>query len=380
MSPTRIGFLGCGNVSRSYVESARIFPDQLEIVACADVNRAAAEQQADRYDIPRVHDPDTLLRDADVDLIVNLTPPDIHADLTLAAIAAGKHVYSEKPLAPTLELADKIVSAAREKGVSVGCAPATFLGGGLQTSRKLIDDGWIGTPLAATAFFTNRGYEHWHPNVNPYYGFGGGPMLDLGPYLITTLISFFGPVHRVSGSTRRFSESRPRPNAAPGAEDIPVEVSTHAAGTIDFVDGPIVTVITSWEMWATKLPFIEIYGTAGTLSTPDPDVFTGTPVVRRGDRRDLSEAPYPPGGGEWTPVPMSHRGDVGRAIGVADMADALSVGRPIRADMELAYHVLEVMLAFDESSQRGEHIQIASQCLRPAALPSVGPHQPVLFS
>lgn len=380
MSPTRIGFLGCGNVSRSYIESAAGFPEQLEVVACADMNRSAAEQQAADYGIAKVHDPETLLRDPDVDLVVNLTPPAVHADLSLAAIEQGKHVYSEKPLAPTLALADQIVLAAREHNVSVGCAPATFLGGGLQTSRKLIDDGWIGNPVAATAFFTNRGYEHWHPNVDPFYGFGGGPMLDLGPYLITTLVSFFGPVARVSASTRRFSETRPRPKGGARTDDVNIEVSTHAAGTVEFVSGPIVTAITSWEMWANRLPYIEIYGTAGTLSTPDPDVFTGTPIVRRGDQRDLSEAPYPPGGGDWRPVPMTHRGDVGRAIGIADMADALSTGRPIRADLKLAYHVLEVMLAFDLSSSRGEHVTIASTCERPDALPSVGPADPVRFA
>src|SRR5262245_15731626 len=216
MDPLRIGFLGCGNVSRSYIESSALFP-QLEVVACADLNRAAAEQQASAYGIANVHDPESLFADPDVELVVNLTPPAVHADVSLAAIARGKHVYSEKPLAPTIELADRIVSAARDANVSVGCAPATFLGGGLQTSRKLIDDGWIGTPRAATAFFTNRGYEYWHPNIDPFYGFGGGPMLDLGPYLITTLVSFFGPVRRVSASTRRFDETRLRQNASAGA-------------------------------------------------------------------------------------------------------------------------------------------------------------------
>lgn len=379
MNPMRVGLLGCGNISGQYIETARIHPE-IEVVACADLNPEAAEAQSRAYGVAKASSPADLVRDPGIDLVVNLTPPAVHAEVTLEAISQGKHVFTEKPLAPTLELADSIAKAAAEAGVSIGGAPATFLGGGLQTSRKLIDDGWIGNPVAGTASFTNRGYEHWHPNIDPFYGFGGGPMLDIGPYLISTLISFFGPVRRVSASTRRFSETRPRPAGTRGSGPIAVDVSTHAAGTVDFVSGPIITVITSWEMWAARLPYLEIYGTEGTLSAPNPDVFDGSPALRRGEQRDLSLEPYPPGGGNWRDIPLSHRGDVGRAIGVADMADAIRSERPIRAGLELAYHSLEVMLAFDESSRTGQHVEMQSTCERPELLPVVGPGEQIRFA
>jgi len=181
MDPVKLGFIGCGHISGEYFESCALYRE-VEVLACADLARSLAEQQAERYEIPKVETPEELLADPDVEIVVNLTPPAVHADVTLAAIGAGKHVYTEKPFAPTLELAGQIVAAAREADVSVGCAPATFMSGAFQTARKLIDDGWIGEPTAATAFFTNRGYEYWHPNIDPFYSPGGGPMLDIGRF------------------------------------------------------------------------------------------------------------------------------------------------------------------------------------------------------
>jgi predicted dehydrogenase len=374
----RLGVVGCGNVSGDYFQSCATHP-QLDVVACADVDRAAAEQQASRYGIPSVEDPAELLTDPAVELVVNLTPPALHADITRQAIAAGKHVFSEKPLAPSLEIADEVIAAARSANVAVGCAPATFLGGSLQTCRKLIDDGWIGEPVAATAFFTSRGYEHWHPYVDSYYGPGSGPMLDVGPYSVTALLHLLGPVARVCGSTKRFSDTRPRPASYAGSAEIPVQVATHAAGTVDFAGGPVATLIASWEIWATRLPYIEIYGTEGTLSVPNPDEFSGTPAIRRAELEDLAQVPTAPSGGNWCDVPMTHRGDVGRGIAIADMVDALRTGRAFRANSELAYHALEVMLAFDRSSESGTHIEIRSSCERPAPLPPSAAGQPVRF-
>lgn len=367
----RLGIVGCGQVSESYIESSAVHSDLLHVVACADVARPLAERRAEQFGVPRVHDVEALLADPEVDIVVNLTPAGVHAEVTLAAIAAGKHVYTEKPLAQSVEAGERIVAAARAAGVSVGSAPATFLGGGLQTCRKIIDDGWIGEPRAATAFFTSRGNERWHAHVDHFYAPGGGPMLDVGPYLFSALVSWFGPVRRVSASTRRFEESRVRGREFAGARDVPVQVSTHAAGTVDFHSGAIVTVITSWEMWTSSLPYIEIYGSEGVLSTPDPNLFTGSPRLRRGERQDLSDKPYRPFGGDWRDVPMAFSGDVGRAVGIAEMADAIQTGRPIRAGLEMAFHVLEVMEAFERSSERGTHVEITSTCGRPAPLPVV---------
>jgi predicted dehydrogenase len=378
MSAMKIGIIGCGNVLEQYLDRAGIH-SEFEVVALADLNHEAAKAQAERYNIGKVSDPQALIADPEVELVVNFTPPVVHADVTLEAIAAGKHVFTEKPFATTLKLADEIVRAAREANVSVACAPATFLGGGMQTSRKLIDDGWIGEPVAAFASFTCRGYEHWHPNIDPFYSFGAGPMLDIGPYLITNLINFLGPARRVSASAHRSSDTRFRPNAKEGQGDINIEVPTHIAGTVDFESGAVATVVTSWDMWSASLPQVEIYGTKGTLSAPNPDHFTGMPVLRRGEERDLSIDLYPPRGGDWRQMPMTHRGDAGRAIGLADTAYAIRNGQATRAGMEFAYHALEIMLAFEESSERGEHVEITSTCQRPAPLVPIGADEPYRF-
>lgn len=376
MKPLKVGIIGVGNVLAQYLEKAGLH-DEFEVVAVADLNLDSARAEAARYGIAKACDTDALLADPDIDVVVNFTPPAFHAELSLKALAAGKHVFTEKPFATNLEDARKIIDAASAAGLQVGCAPATFLGGGMQTSRKLIDDGWIGRPVAAMATFTCRGYEHWHPNIDPFYKRGAGPMLDIGPYLISNLINFFGPARRVSASAQRSSETRPRPGGGP---DIEIDVATHIAGTIDFECGVIATVITSWDVWNASLPFIEIYGTKGVLDTPHTDLYTGEPTFRRGDERDLSDNWYPPHGGDWKDIAMTHSGEAGRAIGLAEFADSIRAGRRSRTDMEIAYHGLEIMLAFEESSNTGRHVEIESRCERPAALPSVGPDEPIRFS
>jgi predicted dehydrogenase len=377
--PARIGVVGAGNVCDDYLRSSAQHPAELEVVALSDMNRAAAEEQASRYGIPKVQEPAALLADPDIELVVNLTPPTVHPEITLQAIAAGKHVFSEKPLAPTLEVAQAIINAAGDAHVAVGCAPATFLGGGLQAARKVLDDGWIGEPIAATAFVTSRGYEHWHPRVESFYGVGGGPMLDVGPYWITTLLNMFGSATRVCASTKRVSETRPRPPGSPRQGDIRVDVSTHVAGTIDFASGPIATFMASWEIWSSRLPYCEVYGSEGTLSLPNPDEFFGTTAIRRSEPNDLAQVPTVPSGGAWHDLPMVHSGDVGRAVAIAEMVDALRAGRTARASAALGYHALEVMLAFDRSSADGAHVPIVSRCERPPALPTVPAGRPIRF-
>lgn len=379
-SPVKVGFIGCGHVSNEYFAS---FPmhREIELVACADLDRSLAERQAEKFKIPRVLSVDELLADPDVELVVNLTPPTAHAKVSIAAIRAGKHVFSEKPLATTMEDAAAIRDAAREEGVLVGCAPSTFLGGPLQTLRKVIDDGWIGEPRAATSAFSFRGGEYWHPNIDPFYAKGAGPMLDIGCYLISTLVSIFGPATRVAAITKQFDQTRPRPNGKPGVDDdITIEVATHATGTIEFENGPVATILTSWEMWASRLPFIEIYGTQGTVSVPYDDVWGGQPMVRRGERNDLAYIPTPPGGGSWRQAPVTHNNEAHRAVAIADMASAIRTGTPFRANLDLAYHTLEIMLAFDASSERSDHVKIASTCPPAAALPSVASGEPVRFN
>jgi len=378
--PVRIGVVGCGHVSGEYFESCATF-GEIEVIACADLNAELAGRQAEAHNIPRALSPDQLLADPDVEIVINLTPPTVHTEVTLQAIAQGKHVYTEKPFATSMEDADRIVAAAKEAGVLVGCAPATFLSGSFQTARKLIDDGWIGDPVAATAFFTCRGYEYWHPNIEPFYNPGGGPMLDIGPYIITVLVDWFGPATRVDALAKRVSESRPRPGGTPGVDDIQVRVNTHSTGNIEFASGPVATVITSWEMWASTLPFVEVYGTEGSLNVPfSPDEFGGAPRIRRGEPSDLGYVPTEPGGGQWREVGMTHSNDTRRGVGVADMAYALRNGGTFRANSDFAYHSLEIMLAFDEASERREHVPMKSVCERPEALPPIAAGEPVRFA
>jgi predicted dehydrogenase len=351
----KIGIVGTGNIFGAYVKGCRTY-GILEIAACADLNRHLAEARAEEFGIPRACSVEELLADPEIQIVVNLTVPLAHAEVSLAAIRAGKHVQSEKPLAVTRQDGQKILAAARESGVRVGCAPDTFLGGGQQTCRKLIDDGWIGEPVAAVAFLIRAGPEGWHPNPDFFYQVGGGPLFDVGPYYLTGLIHLLGQVERVTGSTRI---SFPERVATSGGtrRRIPVEVPTHVTGVLDFANGPLATLITSFDVWASNLPHIEVYGSEGSLSVPDPNIFGGQVRVCRA------------GASEWSEVPLTHGDEMGRGIGVADLAYALTCGRPHRASGELAYHVLDVMHALEQASQSGRHVEIESRCERPAPLP-----------
>lgn len=376
--PVKVGVIGCGHVSSEYFQSFGAH-EEIELAACADLDQALARSQAETFGIPKVYTPDQLLADPDIEIVVNLTPPKAHAAVSIAALRAGKHVFSEKPLAVTLDEADQILAAADEMGVMLGGAPSTFLGAPLQTMRKVVDDGWIGTPRAGTAFFSFRGGEHWHPHIDPFYAKGAGPMLDIGCYLVSSLINVLGPATRVAAITKQYDEVRLRPKGSPGVDDIKIEVATHAAGTIEFANGAVITVMTSWEMWASRLPFIELYGTRGTVSVPYDDVWGGQPIVRGGQASDLAYIPTVPGGGTWRPVPITHNASAHRAVAIADMASALRNGSPFRANHELAYHTLEILLAFDKSSESGEIVTLSSTCEKPAALPPVAAGDPVRF-
>lgn len=379
MEPIRVGVMGVGNVLNQYLDKIRVHPE-VAVVALADLDAATTRARAEEYSVSKALSPEELLADAEVELILNLTPPKLHASVTLQAISAGKHVFSEKPFATSLEEAQQILNAAAEAGVTVGSAPATFLGSGMQTSRKLIDDGWIGRPVAAFGSFACRGYEHWHPNVDPFYSPGAGPMLDIGPYLVTNLVNIFGPARRVSASAPRSSESRPRPDMRGGYDGtIDIQTPTHVTGTIDFESGATATLIVSWDVWNHNLPHLEIYGEAGSLATPNPDHFSGAPVLRRGEPRDLSLDMTPPGGGDWRATPVTHRDDAYRGIGLAEFGHAIRTGVEPRTGGAFAYHVLEILLAFESSSSLGRHVDIESSCERPRPLPSVGPHEPYRF-
>lgn len=354
---TKIGVIGCGKISGAYLEALKTF-DIINVAALADIDLERARERAAEFNVPKACSVDELLADPELTLVINLTVPQAHAEVGLATVAAGKSVYNEKPLTIAREDGRQLLDLAREKNVRVGCAPDTFLGGGIQTCRKLIDDGWIGRPLAATAFFLGHGPEHWHPNPDFYYQVGGGPMFDMGPYYLTALIALLGPARRVTGSAGKGFDTRLITSQPFYGTPIAVNTPTHIAGVLDFADGAIATLVTSFDVWAAQVPRIEIYGTEGSLSVPDPNIFGGPVRVQRGR-------------GEWAEAPLTHgwaKGNM-RGLGVADLAHALRSGRPHRANGDLAYHVLDIMHAIHDASDAGRHIELTSTCERPAALP-----------
>ena len=358
---TPIGIIGCGNISSTYFKAPHLF-DILQVVACADIDQERARKQAELYGVPRVCTVDELLADPEIEIVVNLTVPNAHAEIALQAIATGKAVYGEKPLATRRADGRAILEAAHAKQVRVGNAPDTFLGGGFQTCIQLINEGEIGTPVAATAFKLNRGMEHWHPDPHFFYQPGAGPLFDIGPYYLTALIAMMGPIQRVTASMQTTFPERTVTSEPKYGTKIPVNTPTHIAGIMEFASGAIGTILTSFDVWHQRLPFIEIYGTEGTLSTPDPNRFDGPVFIRRAH----DEA--------WREVPLTHGyTSNARGLGIADMAYAMRSGRLHRANGEMAYHVLDIIESFMESATEGRHIPLTSTCSRPEAF-SPGVH------
>ncbi len=353
----RVGVIGCGNISGIYLQNGQRF-GMLDMVACADIDMERARARAAEYGVPAVLTVEQLLDDPQIDVVLNLTVPQAHGEIALAAVAAGKHVYNEKPLALSREVARRLLDEANGKGLRVGCAPDTFLGGGLQTCRKLIDDGWIGEPIAASAFMMGHGPESWHPDPDFFYQPGAGPMFDMGPYYLTALAVLIGPVRRVTGSAHVTFPERTITSQPKYGTTITVNTPTHVTGVLDFANGAVGTITTSFDVWAAALPWIEIYGTQGTLSVPDPNFFGGPVRVRRAGAKEWSEAPLAYGYAENS-----------RGVGLADMATALRSGRPHRANGELAYHVLDIMHAVHDASAEGRHVELTSGTPRPAPLP-----------
>lgn len=352
-----VGVIGCGNISGIYLQQGQRFA-AFDVVACADIDMEKARARAAEYDVPAVYTVEQLLADPQIEIVLNLTVPQAHGAVAMAALAAGKHVYNEKPLALNLPEARQALDLARERGLRVGCAPDTFLGGGLQTCRKLIDDGWIGEPIAASAFMMGHGPESWHPDPDFFYQPGAGPMFDMGPYYLTALAVLIGPVRRVTGSAHVTFPERVITSEPKYGTMIQVNTPTHVAGILDFESGAVGTIVTSFDVWATKLPRIEIYGTQGTLSVPDPNYFAGPARLRRA------------GATEWSDVPLAYgHTENSRGLGLADMATALRSDRPHRASGELAYHVLDIMHAFHDASAQGRHVELESGTARPAPLP-----------
>ncbi|MCB9101279.1 MAG: Gfo/Idh/MocA family oxidoreductase [Anaerolineales bacterium] len=357
MTPIQVGIIGCGNISDIYLKNGQKF-EILDIVAVADLDFERAAAKAKLFDL-QAYTPADLLADPALELVINLTIPAAHYEVSRAIIDSGKSVYSEKPLATQLDDGRQLLAAAQAKGVRVGCAPDTFLGGGLQTCRKLIDDGAIGQPVAATAFMMSHGPEGWHPNPDFFYQPGAGPLFDMGPYYLTTLAAMLGPIRRVTGSARISFPERIIGSGPRKGQPIQVNTPTHVAGLLDFASGAVGTLITSFDVWGSQLPRLEIYGSEGTLALPDPNTFAGPVFLRQAGQT------------EWREIKLTHSyTENSRGLGVADLAYALRSNRPHRANGTMALHVLEAMQAFLDASQSGCHVELVSRCEQPAALPA----------
>lgn len=356
MASIKVGIIGCGNISGIYLQKGQTFP-VLKISACADLEMERAIAQGNKYGVKSCSVSE-LLEDPEIGIVVNLTPPSAHASIALAALSAGKSVYNEKPLSITRQDALKMLALAQEKSLRVGCAPDTFLGAGLQTCRSVIDSGMIGRPIAATAFFLGRGPEGWHPDPEFFYKVGGGPMFDMGPYYLTALVNLIGPVKRVTGSAQIGIPDRAIGSEPKKGQKILVETPTHLVGVLDFEQGAVGTIVTSFDVWAHSLPRIEIYGSEGTLRVPDPNTFGGEVEIWRPENKEWQKVPHTHGYSENT-----------RSIGIADMAQAILTGRPHRASGALAYHVLDIMHSVIDASKTGHHISLSSGIERPLPFP-----------
>jgi predicted dehydrogenase len=348
----RIGIVGAGNISGQYLKTLPRL-DNVVLTRIADIDADKAQALAAQAEVPACT-PSELYAASDVDIVLNLTIPLAHAEVALAAIGAGKHVYGEKPLAADTSAAKSVLDAAAAAGVVVGCAPDTVLGTGVQTARASVDAGDIGAPVAATAFMTTPGHERWHPSPEFYYEPGGGPLLDMGPYYLTALVTLLGPVRRVVGMSSAPRATRVIGSGPRVGTTFPVRVATHVTGVLEHVGGELSTLMMSFDIWGAQLPRIEVYGTEGSLSVPDPNNFDGTAQIFRD---------------EWVDLPvLGGYPDAGRGFGVSDMARSIVDGTPHRASGELAYHVLDVMECLLRAAETGTSVEIGSTCERPAAV------------
>lgn len=347
-TPAKVGIIGCGNISPQYFKGSKLYR-QIEVVACADVDLELAKARAAEFGIARACSVDDLLADSEIEIVVNLTPPQLHAPLNLKILEAGKHAYCEKPFATSREEGKRVLEVAEAKGLRVGCAPDTFLSSPMQTARMLVDEGFVGAPFGGTASFACAGHERWHPNPEFYYKRGGGPVLDMAPYYLTVLANLLGPaVSVVSSGKANFSERVIGSEPLKGKK-IAVETATHNHSLIEYASGATISALFSFDVQGLHdMPLLTVYGTKGNLSLPDPNWFAGDLRVSRA------------GDSEWESVSLQHHYEGARSLGVAEMAAAIASDKPHRASGELAYHVFDLMLACEESAATGKRVEVSS--------------------
>jgi predicted dehydrogenase len=354
--PMKIGIVGVGKISEQYLESLPSLPG-LQLVAVADRDPWRAAEIADAHNV-RAASVAELLADREIEAILNLTTPESHIDIDTQSLNAGKHVFAEKPLGLSVAESAGLLELATSKGLRIGSAPDTVLGTGIQTARNTLTSGRIGDPVGAAAFWHSPGHELWHPNPAFYYQPGAGPLFDMGPYYLTTLVTLLGPVARVWGHASRSSREREVATGPKEGEKLPVNLDTHIVAVLEHASGVASSVTVSFEVWASRNQRIEIYGTAGTIAVPDPNKFSEPVEVWTTTDED------------WVDVPVSAGyADAGRGYGLADMAHAIRTDRPHRASAEVAFHVLEVMESILAAGESGAGVEVRSSFVIPEPVP-----------
>lgn len=355
----KMGVIGCGQISAIYLQNCTQTFDILDVVACADLVPELAQKRAEEFKVPLACSVDELLAHPEIEIVLNLTAPTVHAAVNRQILEAGKHVYTEKPFALNAEDADEVLALAKQKGLLVGCAPDTILGAALQTSRKLIDDGWIGTPYAASgSVFMGNAFGVTRPNIQDYLELGWDPLFDMAPYYLSAFVNLLGPVSKVAGSVGQVHQAVTisNPKSPRFGERLAITAPQHATAALTFESGAIASLQVAKESFG-YAPRLEIYGTEGILYAPDPNMFFGDISVLRPD-------------GSVQSFPYSHGfAENSRGIGVADMAYAIRSGRPHRVSGELARHVLDITLGIFESARSEQHVKLQTRVERPAPLP-----------
>lgn len=351
MEKIKAAVVGVGAISGIYLKNITQLFREIELAGLYDLKPELAEKAKEEYQIPRVYKSfQEVLNDEQVQIVLNLTRPSEHYQVTKDLLEAGKHVYSEKPLAETYEEGKELVRLAQERGLLLGGAPDTFLGAGIQTCRKLIDSGFIGEPVGAAAFMICHGHESWHPNPEFYYANGGGPMMDMGPYYITALANLLGGVSGVMGMSKISFPKRTITSEPKYGKEIDVEVPTYVTGIMNFENGAIGTIFTTFDVHYETQARLEIYGSQGTLLVPDPNTFGGPVKLFR------------PEDGTYREIPLTFDySENSRGLGLADMAGAILHKRGFRANSELTLHVIEVLTGFEKSSRAGTYIPLESK-------------------
>lgn len=350
MRKYHVGIIGCGAIAGQYLHNAReVYSDYFEITAVADLLPERAKARAEEFGIGKYGAPEIIYGDDTIDIVINLTVPVAHEEISVRILESGKHVYTEKPLAVSREGMRHILNTAEQCGKRVGCAPDSFLSAPNQTAKKALEEDWIGAPIGVNAICAMRGNEYWRPDADFFYQKGAGPMMDMAPYYMNLLVSMFGGVETVQTMAKITWPERTIKVAPRRGEKIAVEVPTYVSSAMKFENGVIATFVNSFDIWATKQPYIEIYGEKGTMVIPDPNVYTGDVLIRR--FRDS----------EWRVLPQFVEYEsYGRGIGIVDMIRSIEAGVPHKASGEMGYHVTDVIIAMDESARQKRELTVTS--------------------